>query len=120
MQFKEIVEQLYHEDGIRNKTYLETILDKDFELEWDSSVGLKYMSKSQVLDMADELKSNYHISKTSILNCVSEGNKLVVHYLHHVSTIENPKELFTIAKVVVIWEIENNKIIKGYQISKAG
>lgn len=120
MHFEKIVEQLYHEDGLRNREYLDSILDDDFILSWDSSVGSKEMSKNEILEMSDELKSNYHVSKTSILNLVSNENKLVVHYLHHVSTIENPRELFTIAKVVVIWEIENNKIVKGYQMSKAG
>ena len=120
MHFENLVEQLYQEDGLRNSEYLNSILTEDFTLEWDSSVGSRIMSKNEVLDMSNELKINYHLSKTSILNTVSNENKLVVHYLHHVSTIENPKELFTIAKVVVIWEIENDKIVKGYQMSKAG
>lgn len=120
MHFEKIVEQLYQEDGLRNREYLDSILDDNFELEWDSSIGSRLLSKNDILKMADELKANYHVSKTSILNLVSNENKLVVNYLHHVSTIENPKELFTIAKVVVIWEFENNKIVKGYQMSKAG
>lgn len=120
MYFENIIEQLYQEDGLRNKEYLDSILDTDFKLEWDSSVGSRVMSRSEVLEMAEELKTNYHVSKTSILNLVSDKDKLVVQYLHHVSTIENPKELFTIAKVVVIWDIENGKIVKGYQMSKAG
>ncbi len=120
MQFEEIVKQLYHEDGLRNKAYLQTILHEEFKLEWDSSFGHKVMFKDDILCMAEELKANYHTSNVSVVDVIEDKNKLVVHYLHHASTIENPKELFTIAKVVVIWEIENNKIVKGYQISKAG
>jgi len=120
MSFDKIIEQLYQEDGIRNREYLNSILHDDFELEWDSSFGHKIMCKNDILYMADELKANYHTSNISVLETIQEKDKLVVHYLHHASAIENPKDLFTIAKVVVIWELQNDKIIKGYQISKAG
>lgn len=120
MSLESIVEKLYLEDGLRNRDFLNSLLDEDFKLEWDSSVGSKIMTKSEILEMADELKANYEVSKVSILDVVHNDSKLVVHYLHHVSTIENPKELITIAKVVVIWEFQNDKILNGYQISKAG
>jgi hypothetical protein len=35
-----------------------------------------------------------------------------------VATIENPKEIMLIAKVVAIWTFEDGKIIDGYLISK--
>lgn len=119
MTENEILDQLYNQDGIRNVNFLQNILSDDFTLEWDSSIGNSKFTKSEILNFAKELKLSYHSSKTSILNKVIENNKAVVHYLHHVSTIENPKELFTIAKVIVIWEFKNDKIIKGYQISKS-
>ncbi len=118
MNSREIVEKLYNEDGLRNRDLLNTILHQDFVLNWDSSVGFRTMSKNDVLDMADELKANYQDSKASVIDTIFTDEKLVVRYIHQVSTIENPNELFTIAKIIVIWDIENGQIKKGYQISK--
>ena len=53
-----------------------------------------------------------------ISHFIEENNQIVVKYNHKVTTIENPKEFFLIAKVVAIWEFEGYKIKKGYQISK--
>lgn len=118
MNSNDIVEELYVKGGLRNKELLNKILHSDFVLNWDSSVGLKTMNKNDVLDMADELKANYQDFKINVVDTVSSNNKLVVRYTHQASTIENPSELFTIAKVIVIWDIENGQITKGYQISK--
>jgi hypothetical protein len=53
-----------------------------------------------------------------ISHFIEQENQIVVKYNHKVTTIENPKEFVLIAKIVAIWEFEEGKIKKGYQISK--
>lgn len=118
MNSREIVEKLYNEDGLRNRDFLDKILHQNLVLDWESSIGLRTMSKNEILDMADELKANYQESRVSIIDNVITDNKIVVRYTHQVSSIENPNELFTIAKVLVIWDVENEQITKGFQMSK--
>ncbi|MEZ4788109.1 MAG: hypothetical protein R2790_09605 [Flavobacterium haoranii] len=118
MDSNQIIERLYEHDGLRDANFLESIIAPDFIFEWDSSQDKRLMNKNDIIALAHELKNNYHLSKTSILDKIITESKIVVHYLHHVATIENPKELFTIARVIVIWDVENGQIIKGYQISK--
>lgn len=118
MTNKEKIEFLYKEDGIRNEVFLNELLHDDFVLDWDSSQGNVKMNKLDIVNLANELKQNYVDSYIEISNIIEENNQYVVKYNHKVTTIENPKEFFLIAKFVVIWEFDGNKIVKGYQISK--
>ena len=70
------------------------------------------------IDLAKELKQNYVDSFMEISHFIEDDNQIVVKYNHKVTTIENPKEFVLIAKIVAIWEFEDDKIKKGYQISK--
>ena len=112
------IEFFYKEDGLRNEVFLNELLHDDFILDWDSSHGNVKMSKSDIIDLAKELKQNYVDSFMEISHFIEDDNQIVVKYNHKVTTIENPKELILIAKIVAIWEFEDNKIKKGYQISK--
>lgn len=116
----EIIQKLYQEDGIRNSNLLNELFSDDFVLEWDNSKGKVIMSKEDVLRLANELKQNYHFSKVKVIDNIISENKIVVRYTHEVATIENPKEIFSIAKVIVIWQYNDDKITAGYQISSPG
>lgn len=118
MTNREKIEFLYKEDGIRNEVFLNDLLHDDFVLDWDSSQGNVKMFKHDIINLASELNQNYIDSFMEISHIIEENNQFVVKYNHKVTTIENPKEFFLIAKFVVIWEFEEDKIKKGYQISK--
>lgn len=118
MEKKALIQKLYAEDGLRNKEFLQSLLAENFILQWESSDGYHEMDKQAILNLADELNANYEFSDVDIYSIIEENNQVAVHYLHKVSTLENPISLIPIAKVIVIWEFEENKLIKGYQISK--
>lgn len=112
------IEFLYKEDGIRDAVFLSELLHDDFILDWDSSQENLIMTKADIVNLAKELKQNYVDSFMEISHFIESDNTIVVRYNHKVTTIENPKEFVLIAKFVVIWEFEGDKIKKGYQISK--
>jgi hypothetical protein len=118
MTNREKIEFLYKEDGMRNDVFLKELLHNDFILDWDSSHGNVNMNKEDIVSLAKELKLNYVDSFMEISHLIEDNNQIVVKYNHKVTTIENPNEFVLIAKVVAIWEFEEYKIKKGYQISK--
>ena len=118
MTNKERIQFLYNEDGLRNVTFLTSLFHDNFILEWDNSDGKLLLQKNDIINIARELKQNYIDSFIEISHFIEQDNQIVVKYNHKVTTIENPKEFFLIAKIVVIWEFEVDKILKGYQISK--
>lgn len=111
------IEFFYKEDGLRNEVFLNELLHDDFILDWDSSHGNVKMSKSDIIDLAKELKQNYVDSFMEISHFIEDDNQIVVKYNHKVTTIENPKELILIAKIVAIWEFEDDKIKKDIKLA---
>ena len=118
MTNREKIEFLYKEDGIRDKQFLNTLIHDDFRLEWDSSSGNSILDKNFILNLSEVINTNYEISYFEISHLIEENNQIVVKYNHKVATIENPKEIMLIAKVVAIWSFQEGKIIDGYLISK--
>lgn len=118
MTNREKLEFLYKEDGIRDKQFLDALIHDDFKLEWDSSSGNSNLDKSFILNLSEVINLNFEISYFEISHFIEENNQIVVKYNHKVATIENPKEIMLIAKVVAIWTFEDGKIINGYLISK--
>ena len=118
MTNKEKIEFLLKEEGIRDKKFLDSLIHESFKLEWDSSTGNSILDKQFILNISDVINSNYEISYFEISHLIEDENKIVVKYNHKVATIENPKEIMLIAKVVAIWTFEEGKIIDGYLISK--
>lgn len=118
MTNREKLEFLYKEDGIRDKQFLDALIHDDFKLEWDSSSGNSNLDKSFILNLSEVINLNFEISYFEITHFIEENNQIAVKYNHKVATIENPKEIMLIAKVVAIWTFEDGKIINGYLISK--
>ncbi len=118
MTNREKIEFLYKEDGIRDKQFLNTLIHDDFRLEWDSSSENSILDKNFILNLSEVINTNYEISYFEISHLIEENNQIVVKYNHKVATIENPKEIMLIAKVVAIWSFQEGKIMDGYLISK--
>jgi hypothetical protein len=115
---KEIVQELYANDGLRNRDFLNDVLHENVLLEWHSSEGLLVKDKKSILDLAIELKNNFSIFNSDILYSIAENNTVSIAFNHFGASIENQKDLILIGRFMAIWEFENDKIIKGYQISK--
>ena len=97
---------------------MNTLIHDDFRLEWDSSSGNSILDKNFILNLSEVINTNYEISYFEISHLIEENNQIVVKYNHKVATIENPKEIMLIAKVVAIWSFQEGKIMDGYLISK--
>jgi len=115
---KEIVQELYANDGLRNRDFLNEVLHDNVLLEWHSSEGLLIKDKNSLLDLATELKDNFSIFNSDILHLIAENDTVSITFNHFGSSIENQKDLILIGTFITIWELENNKMVKEYQISR--
>lgn len=68
--------------------------------------------------MASELSKSYMSSRVVISHIVKEGILVSVRYSHSVKTVENPREDISIANFIVIWELKDEKLIRGFQMSQ--
>jgi hypothetical protein len=118
MNSKKLVLDFYKSDALINPDILDTFLHPDVVLDWNSSKGFIQMKREDLLSLASELSKSYIRSKVVISHMLKEGNLISVSYSHSVKTFENPREAILLANFMVIWELKEDKLFRGYQMSQ--
>lgn len=119
MKAKEIVKNIYKSDALRNSALLDTFLHQDVTLDWHSSKGFLQLNKEDMLKLADELEKAYTSSRVHINHILEEDNVVTISFVHYVKAIENPKEEMIMARFISIWELKDEKLYRGYQLSQS-
>ncbi len=115
---KKIVENFYKSDVFLDPELTGSFLHPDVLLDWHSSKGFLQMNRDQIIALSDELSRAYERSKIRISHLLTDGNLVSVRYSHYVKTIENPREEMLLAHFIAIWEIKDDKLFRGYQMSQ--
>lgn len=118
MSAKEIVQNFYQSDVLLETDTVKEFLHPDVVLEWHSTRGFLKLKKSDIVALSNELGKAYVRSKSRITHIIAEDNMVSVRYSHYVKTIENPREEMLLAHFMVIWELKDNKLYRGYQMSQ--
>lgn len=118
MTAKQLVQEFYKSDALLDPNLVEKLLHDDVKVDWNSTKGFIQMDKTQILALLNELSVAYIRSKIRISHIVSEGNSVAVRFSHYVKTFENPREEMLLAHFMVIWEIKDDKLYRGFQMSQ--
>jgi predicted SnoaL-like aldol condensation-catalyzing enzyme len=115
---KKIVEHFYKPDVLLDPELTASFLHDDVLLDWNSSKGFLQLKKKQIVAFSEEMSKAYTRSKCRISHLIGEGNLVSVRYSHFVKTIENEREETLLAHFIVIWEVKDGKLYRGYQMSQ--
>lgn len=118
MNPKELVLNFYKPDVLLDKDAVNSFLHDNITVDWNSSKGFIQMNKTDILKLTEELKISYIRSKIRISHIICENNMVSVRYSHFVKTFENPREEMLLAHFFVIWEIIDQKFVRGFQMSQ--
>ena len=118
MTAKEIVQNFYKSDVLLDQNALESFLHPEVVLNWNSTKGFLQMKRDEILALSAELHIAYVRSKIRISHILEEDNQVSVRYSHYVKTFENPREEMLLAHFMVIWEIKDEKLFRGFQMSQ--
>lgn len=118
MSAKKLVQDFYKSDALINSEIMDSYLHPDVLLNWDSSTGFKQMKRLDLLSLSKELGKAYIRSKAKISHVMKDGDQVMVRYDHFIKTFENPREEMLLAHFMVIWEIRDDKLYRGYQMSQ--
>ncbi|MFV8378674.1 nuclear transport factor 2 family protein [Flavobacterium sp. LB3R33] len=118
MSAKEIVLKFYKSDALIDSEVIKDFLHPEVIVEWNSSKGLIQLNYDSLISLSNDLSKAYVRSKVRISHIVSENDTISVRYSHFVKTIENPREEMLLAHFMVIWQIKDNKLFRGYQMSQ--
>ena len=118
MNAKEVVKNFYQSDALRNSQKMDSFIHPEITIEWNSSQGFLILNREDLLKLSDELNVAYHSSRVEIKHLLSEKDTVTVRYTHHIKTIENPREEMILAHFIVIWELKDDKLYRGFQMSQ--
>lgn len=118
MSAKKLILDFYKSDALINSEILNTFLHPEIVLDWHSSKGFFQMRREDLLTLAIELNRSYIRSKVKISHLIKEGDLISIRYSHYVKTVENPREDILLAEFMVIWEIKDEKLYRGFQMSQ--
>ncbi|WP_284652158.1 nuclear transport factor 2 family protein [Flavobacterium terrisoli] len=118
MSAKDIVQEFYKSDVLLDADKVKALLHPDVVLEWHSSKGFLKLKKNQIVDLSIEFGKAYLRSKSRISHILVDGKTVSIRYSHYVKTIENPREEMLLAHFMVIWEVKDDKLYRGYQMSQ--
>lgn len=118
MTAKKIVQDFYKSDVLLDSEKVKAFLHPDVVLEWHSSKGFHKLNYDQIIDLSNELGKAYSRSKNRISHLLVKDNMVSLRYQHYIKTIENPREEMLLANFMVLWELKDNLLHRGYQMSQ--
>ncbi|WPR70704.1 nuclear transport factor 2 family protein [Flavobacterium sp. NG2] len=118
MSSKKIVLDFYKSDALINADVIKEFIHPEIIVDWNNSEGFTQLDYDSIINFSEVLSKAYVRSKVRISHIVSENNMVSVRYSHFAKTIENPREEMLIGHFMVIWEIKDDKLFRGFQISQ--
>ena len=115
---KEIVRKFYRSDILKDESVLEEFFHPELVLIWNSNDGLTIMNTDDLISFFSEIRRSYYDLRIEVSHLLEDDNHVTIRYKYYVRTIENPDEELGIAHFIAIWEIKDDKLYRGYQVSQ--
>lgn len=115
---KKIVGDFLAADIVNDATILERFIHPDVELVWSASDGNSIMDYKALDRFYAEVRKAYEDLQIEVSHILESGDHVTVRYKYNARTVENPDEEIGIAHFMVIWQIKDGKLYRGYQITQ--
>ena len=115
---KKVVENFYKSDVYKNPDLLAKYLHPEAVLYWNSSSGFHKLDYDGIFKMLKEISKSFHSLRAEISHLIRKKDMVTIRFTYFVKTIENPREEMPMAHFMAIWEIKDEKMYKGHQMSQ--
>jgi len=115
---KEIIRNFYLSDILHDDTVLKRFYHPDIVLIWNSSDGLSILHYEDLEEFFAEIRRTYHDLRVEVSHLLQDENHVTIRYKYYIRTMENPDEELGIAHFIAIFEVKDEKIYRGYQVSQ--
>ncbi len=115
---KEIVRSYYESDLVHDQGVVDTYLHKDCILHWHNSKGFSRLNFNQIKNLYDKINRAYETTRVQISHLIAEGDVVSTRFTFFVTPIETPDEEQPLAHFITVWELKDNQLYKGYEISQ--
>jgi len=76
------------------------------------------MHYDEVLGFFQEIQRTYHDLRVEVSHLLEDDGHVTCRFKYYVRTMENPDEELGIAHFIAIWEVKDDKLYRGYQVSQ--
>ena len=118
MSSKAIVKNFYESDLANDATVVSRYFHKDCELHWNSSHGFMLLKYDDIVKFFEGTRKSYNSLRFQFSHILEDNQFVSTRHTLHANTIENPDEEITLAHFTAIWEVKNDKLYRGYEISQ--
>jgi len=118
MSAKKIVQEFYKSDALINSEIMKNYLHPEVVLDWNSSKGFLQLKYKDILELTAQMERSYVRSKARVSHLLADGDQVCVRYSHFIKTVENPREEMLLAHFFVIWELKDDRLFRGFQMSQ--
>ncbi len=115
---KEVVRNFYSSNILKDDSVLERFFHPELVLIWNSTDGLTIMNFDDIINFFSEIRRTYHDLRVEVSHLLADDNHVTIRYKYYIRTIENPDEELGIAHFIAIWEVKDDKLYRGYQVSQ--
>ena len=115
---KKCVEGFYTSDFYRNPNTINQFLHPEVELFWNSSAGFNKMDYAKIENLSKEISRTFISLRTDVSHLLRDKNHVTIRFTYYVKTVENPEEELPMAHFIAIWELKDDKLYRGHQISQ--
>lgn len=117
MSAKTIVKQFYDLDLAKENEAL-SLFHTDCELHWNSSQGYTFMNYDGIKEQLEGVRNSFHSFRYKLSHFLADENTVTARYTIYITTIENPDEEEALAHFISIWEVKDDKLFRGFEISQ--
>lgn len=115
---KALIREFYKSDILRDEGVMQRFFHPELVLIWNSADGLTIMNYDDIIAFFSEIRRTYQDLRVEISHILADEEHVTIRYKYYIRTMENPDEELGIAHFIAIWEIKDDKIYRGYQVSQ--
>lgn len=117
MNPKDIVKKFYESD-LAKDDHIMDMFHTDCELHWNSSKGYTKLNYDGLEHMIKGVQKSYLCFKFRVSHLLQDDFTITARYTIYATTIERPEKEDAIAHFISIWEVKDNKLYRGFEISQ--
>lgn len=117
MSPKELVNNFYQSDFAKDDKIM-NFFHENCELSWNSSKGFTKLDFQGIDDVLKGVQKSYLSFKFRVSHLLQDSNAITVRYTIYATTIERPEKEDALAHFITIWEVKDNKMYRGFEISQ--
>ncbi|BAO77431.1 nuclear transport factor 2 family protein [Winogradskyella sp. PG-2] len=118
MSAKELVKAFYDSDLANDSFVVPTFFHQDCELHWSSSNGFSLLKYDDIVSFFEGTRKSYDNLRFEFTHLIEVDDSVITRHTLFVNTIENPDSEIVLARFSTIWEVKDNKLFRGYEISQ--